>query len=165
MAFEKGRAKTGGRQKGGPTRKATKFIDQLKVHGFNYPKEMAETLIAIKNLRAELTDPAKAAAAATKLAELKFYYTEIKSLLPVMAPKLREKEVEVVEDDSDPSAPPQKQVTDDELLKALGNGQETDNNSRPSNQDVLAAGNSQLQIPTGASEDLPNLVGEQEEDE
>lgn len=120
MPFEKGRQKTGGRQKGGPTRKAVKFVDQLNNAGFNYVKELAMTLKEMKDVCHGITPAKDPVDALKKAAELKFFYSELKSLLPYMAPKLREKEVETIDEPEDkaPSAP----ISDEELLKVMGNG-------------------------------------------
>lgn len=158
MPFEKGRPKTGGRQKGGPARKSTRFVDQLSHAGFSYVKELADVLKAIKELRNTAPDPVKAA-------ELKFFYTELKYLLPYMAPKLREKDVEVVESIDAPEAA-KNPVSTDDLLSALGHGKDdSKDKSRSSNSTPLGTGSAPLQVPTRPEENLRDLAGEQEEDE
>lgn len=161
MAFEKGRQKTGGRTKGGPKQKAAKFVDQLSNAGFNYVKELAETLKGLKELRTTATEQKSNPDAYVKATELKFFYNELKSLLPYMAPKLREKEVETTDEPETqaPSAP----VSDEDLLKALGNGTETPTLPRTDHQAPLGAGDSKPQVSDSTEENLSNVAGEQEE--
>lgn len=173
--FQKGRAKTGGRQKGVPARKSTKFLEQLKHFNFNYPRELSEVLLELKNLRKELgafkpsgdreKDKMEMARRAQIAEDLRFYYGELKSLLPYMAPKLREKEVETVDEPETPS-PSTEQISDESLLKALGvtNETETGANARASNKAVLGKGNSQLPVPASSEEDLLRMAGESEEE-
>lgn len=164
MPFAKGRQKTGGRQKGGGTRKATKFVDQLKNAGFNYVKEFADTLKDIKDLRHLFSgDPKKAVEDLKKAEEVRHYYSELRFLLPYMAPKLREKEVEVIDEPED-SAQPQAPVTDEELLKALGDDTKTDTQPRASRKNGVGTRDSELQVPASTAENLSSLAGEQEED-
>jgi hypothetical protein len=163
MPFQKGRTKTGGRKKGVPARKAVTFVGQLKDAGFNYVKELADTLKCLKDLRTNATDQKKDPDAYVKALELKFFYGELKSLLPYMAPKLREKEVETIDEPEIPGGP-QKPISDEDLLKALGNGTETPTLPRTSNKTPLGAGNPKPQVPTSANENLSDLAGEQEED-
>lgn len=159
MPFEKGRKKTGGRQKGGPARKSTRFVDQLGHAGFSYVKELAEVLKAIKQLRNVAPDPIKAA-------ELKFFYTEMKYLLPYMAPKLKEKEVEVVTHSEASAEAAKSSVSTDDLLSALGHGKDdAKDHSRSSNPTSLGTGSTPLQVQASAKTDLRDLAGEQEEDE
>lgn len=162
MPFEKGRQKTGGRQKGGTPRRASKFVDQLSGAGFNYVKELADTLKGLKELRTTATDQKKDPDAYLKAVELKFFYNELKSLLPYMAPKLREKEVETT--DEPETAAPSAPISDEDLLKALGNGTETPDLPRTRDQAPLGAGNSKPQVPNSTEENLSNLAGEQEAD-
>jgi hypothetical protein len=162
MPFEKGRQKTGGRTKGGSGRKATKFVDQLSGAGFHYVKELADTLKGLKELRTTATDQKKDPDAYVKAIELKFFYNELKSLLPYMAPKLREKEVEVVEPTED--MPTESSISSEDLLNALNGKPETENHPRASDPNPLGAGRPELQVPSGTEENLSNLAGEQEED-
>lgn len=143
MPFEKGRKKTGGRTKGGPKKKPTKLIDQLKDAGFNYVKELAKSL---KDL-----PPAKK-------------YDELRSLLPFMAPKLKEKEVDISEAPDEEASRPEK-ITDAELLEALSEP-ESRKEDKGSSPDPVAAGNSELQVPNPASptDDLQNVDAEQTEE-
>lgn len=163
MAFEKGRQKTGGRTKGGPKQRSKKFVDQLTNAGFNYVKELALTLKDMKEIRNVFSgDPKKLTEEMKKVEEIRHYYSELRFLLPYMAPKLREKEVETTDEPEDeaPSAP----ISDEDLLKALGNGTETEDHSRPRNQAPVGAGDSKPQVPISPDENLSNMAGEQEED-
>lgn len=162
MPFEKGRQKTGGRTKSGPRQKASKFVDQLSNAGFNYVKELADTLKGLKELRTTATDQKKDPDAYLKAIELKFFYSELKSLLPYMAPKLREKEVETT--DEPETAAPSAPISDEDLLKALGNGTATEDLPRSRDKAPLGAGNPKSQVPDSPEENLSNLAGEQEED-
>lgn len=163
MPFAKGRQKTGGRQKGGPTRKAATFVGQLKDAGFNYVKELADTLKGLKELRTVATDQKKDPDAYIRATELKFFYTELKSLLPYMAPKLREKEVETIDEPETPPEP-QRPVSDEELIKAYTNGSETPTLPGTNRSKTLGTGNSKPQVPASTEENLQNMAGEQEEE-
>lgn len=145
MGFEKGRAKTGGRTKGGKNRKSSRLIDQLKDHGFNFVKEFAQ---ALKDL------PLNATPVGTK-------YYELKSLLPYMAPRLREKEVELVDDPSAiPLAANKAAISDDELIKAMDNGTDKQPHPRRSHTNVVAKGNPELQTTTSPKDHIPDMVTE-----
>jgi hypothetical protein len=163
MPFAKGRKKTGGRQKGSvnTARRSARFLERLKGYGFNYDQELASVLKQIRDLGiSQKPDP-------VKIAELKFFYSELKSLLPFMTPKLREKEVEVTDEPETPASPasPAAPVSDEEILRALSpNEPKTATKPRASNPPVLAAGDSQLQVPAGSEEDSRGLAGEQEKD-
>ena len=164
--FEKGRAKTGGRQKASVTsqRRSSKFVEQLRGSGFDYVKELADTLKGLRDLRKNATDQKKDPDAYAKAVELKFFYNELKSLLPFMAPRLREKEVEVSSEPETPPETPRGPISDEDLMKALDNGSKPEPLPRASDAPVLAAGTSGVQIPAGTEKDLSNLAGEQEED-
>lgn len=162
--FEKGRAKTGGRTKNNVNvaRRSNKFLERLKGHGFNYDAEMAQVLKDLKQLR---TADRSSSDAIRRIEELKFYYVELKSLLPYMTPKLKEKEVIAADEPENPSEPSRASITDEQLIQAMSNGKSTETNSRTSDQDVLGARPPELQVSAGTNENLPDVVGEQEEDE
>lgn len=164
MPFEKGRKKTGGRSKNSVStaRKSNQFRDRLKGHGFNYDAEMAQVLKDLKTLRSA---DRSSSDAIRRIEELKFYYSELKSLLPFMSPKLREKEVEVVEDQPE-ATPTEAAISTEDILKALGNGSDQPQaQPRTSDPNPVGAGSVELQAETGTDQDLSDLVGEQEEDE
>lgn len=143
MPFEKGRPKTGGRQKGITNRRSTRFVDQLKDNGFNFVKELAECL------------KAQPFTLSTK-------YLELKTLLPYMAPRLREKDVAL----SDPvDAPPVNPtaITDEALLRTFENGESKQPDPRASRPTSVAKGNPKLQAAPGAKADLSYLADEQED--
>lgn len=164
MSFEKGRQKTGGRTKAGSVQKATKFVDQLKVGGFDYVKELAGALRDLKNLRDNFSgDPKKLTEEMKKVEEIRHFYSELRFLLPFMAPKLREKEVDTAE----PTEPntPEAAISTDDILKALGNGSESETKAlpRPSDSHPVDAGSAELHVPAGTELNLPDLDREQEE--
>ncbi len=164
--FQPGREKTGGRptktveiekKKAQISRKPSRFVDQLSLAGFDYVKELASALKEIRDLRRSVSDPVKAI-------ELKTFYSELKSLLPFMAPKLREKDV----DTSEPAEamPTEAAISTEDLLKAFSNdGKETSNNKRPSNSDSVGTGDIVVPPAPGPEVNLQNLVNEQEEDQ
>lgn len=163
--FQPGRAKTGGRTKKDEEapviRKSNKFVEQLKDAGFNYVKELAGTLKDMKELRNLFSgDPKKLTEEMKKAEEIRHYYIELKSLLPYMAPKLREKEVDTTEP-ADPVTP-EAAISTEDLLKAL-NGKEVEDHPRASDPNPVGAGSPELQIPASTAEDPSNLAGEQEE--
>lgn len=155
MPFQKGRQKTGGREKGAvmAARKSPKFSEQLSGHGFNYAKELADVLKQIRDLGNSPPNPIKAA-------ELKYLYTELKSLLPYMAPKLREKEVEVVEPTE--TTVSESAVSTQDILEAI-NGKQTKTNPRTSDSNPLGTGRSELQVSSSTTEDSSDVGSEQEE--
>jgi hypothetical protein len=157
MPFQKGRQKTGGRTKGGAPRRWKRFLDQLSGAGFSYVRELAQTLLEIRDLRKNAPDPVRAA-------ELKFYYGELKSLLPYMAPKLRDKEVEIDAAPPEPTIPESAISTKDLLSVFADNGKETAVHQKPSDSPPLGTRSAELQLPASAEEDLRGLAGEQEED-
>ena len=154
--FQPGRPKTGGRQKGSvnTARRSARFLERLKGYGFNYDAELADVLKKIKALGDEVTGDAKSDAAAYKRAtELKFFYGELKSLLPYMTPKLREKEVETVDAPDDPL--PDTPIATEDLLKALDKNEEK---VQPRNSSIVSP-----TIPSSATSSQEKLVGEEEE--
>lgn len=143
MPFEKGRAKTGGRQKGGKTQRTTRFVDQLKNHGFNYVKELADCL-------------------KEKEFKLSSKYLELKSLLPYMAPRLREKDVEIGDNDG-PSTLNTSAISDADLLKAMDNGKQTPAKPR-SNSRAVEARNPVVEVSGRPEADLSDVAREQSPD-
>ena len=141
MPFAKGREKTGGRVKGGKVRKSTKLVDQLKDYGFNYPKELAQ---ALKDLPAAVK------------------YAELKQLLPFMSPKLREREVELV-DKADEVETNQKPITDDDLIKVMSNGPEP--KSRASRPAPVATRDIELQAAPSTETNLHDMAQEQKDNQ
>ena len=162
MPFEKGRQKTGGKVKGdvNEKRKSSRFLERLKGYGFNYDAEMAQVLKDLRDLR---TADRSSGDAIRRIEELKFFYSELKSLLPYMTPKLKEKEVATVDL---PETPSNESISTDDILKALGNGSDqTQTQPRTSDPHPVGTGSAELSVPASTEEDLSNLVGEQEEDE
>ena len=144
MPFEKGRQKTGGRKKGGAVtaRKSKQLIDQLKDHGFNYVKELAACL---KEQPFSISPK----------------YLELKSLLVFMAPKLKEREVELVDDDA--NLPAAKPITDADLLKVLDDGTPKTPKRRDEGSPV-AERNPVVEVPASTENNLPDVAGEQKQD-
>lgn len=155
MPFAKGRQKTGGRVKGGRVRKSTRLIDQLKDQGFNYVKELAACLKAL---------PDKGIISPLSSSEFpNSKYQELKSLLPYMAPKLREREVELVDLTTDvPQQNNPAAISDEDLLKALDNGTEQKSKPRASHPAPVAARSPELQAAPRPEVDLQDMVVEQE---
>lgn len=156
--FQPGRPKTGGREKISTVRqrRSSKFVDRLRGYGFNYDHELAKVLRDIRDL-ASLTAAAKPEDVIRR-AELKFYYAELKSLLPFMTPKLREKQVEVVEmkDEPEEELP---RISDEDLLKAINGQTEEGSGSKTS----VGTGAPELPVPESTEENLPDVAGVEEE--
>ncbi len=140
MPFEKGRKKTGGRGSGSGNKQSAKLIDQLARHGFNYVRELAKALKDIP--------PADK-------------YHELKLLLPFMAPKLKEREVELV--DPVQIKTNEKPISSEDLLKALDHGTERKPKPRPSSVPPVAERSIDIQTPPSPEVNLQDLVGEQED--
>lgn len=174
MPFQKGRAKTGGRVKGQVSmeRRSAKFSEQLKGHGFNYPRELADALLRIKKLAAAIAElsyddkeyKSKYLALGAQMTEAKFFLTELKSLLPYMAAKLLEKEIETTDEASDPSTPPSAPVTTEELLKAASDVPEAKPVKSPSRSNAVGARRPDVPVQAGAEADLLHVAGEQEDE-
>lgn len=148
MPFQKGRQKTGGRKKGGAVRKSNRLVDQLKDHGFNFVREFAN---ALRDLPINNTSPGTR-------------YSELKSLLPYMAPKLREKEVELIDKDTAGSSTVNSApISDDDLIKALDNGTDKQSNVRSSPPAPVAKRNIELQAAPSPEVNLQDMVTQQED--
>lgn len=154
--FVKGQKKIGGRKKGGAARKSTRLIDQLKDHGFNFVKEFALCLKSLPE-KGNVSPLSNSEFPGTK-------YSELKSLLPYMAPKLREREVELMDKEFPGGIQAQPAtITDEELMKALDNGSDKQNNSRPSNPHPVAKRSLELQAAPSPEVHLQDMAGKQED--
>jgi hypothetical protein len=117
------------------------LLEQLYEHGFDFVKELAKSL---KDL-----PPGKK-------------YDELRSLLPFVAPKIKDKE----KDDTPPAPDSDDGVSDADLLNAiLGKQQPTQPAAKPPEEtpkaiegpgtsDVMEAGDTRVQVSGGAEEDL-----------
>ena len=146
--FQKGRRKTGGREKGEPTKVnlTNGFKDRLKRYGFNFDKELALSL--------RLMCKGKPAP----------QYSELRALLPYTYPKLKEIEPPVEE----LSKESESAITTEELLEAM-NGKRQDRALGPSGPRTgelppVEERNPSPQDATSPTGDLPVVAGEQEED-
>lgn len=141
--FQKGRDKTGGRKKESVQR-VKSFIELMKGVGFNYPKELAD---ALRDL------PLGSGPAGTK-------YTELMRLLPYMAPRLNEREIDVIDPTTEPAANAAP-ISDEAILESLKNAKPKQSGG---GRGSVAPGNPSLEIPRGSEAHLSDVVGEQEAD-
>lgn len=141
--FQPGRPKTGGRKKESAQR-VKPFIDMLKDNGFNYAKELANALHDL---------PVTSSPVSTK-------YSELMRLLPYMAPRLNEREVDIV----DPATEQQAQsapISDETLMKVLEHGKPKQPGS---NRGGVEKRNPVVEVPRRPDPDLQDLAREQAED-
>ena len=143
MPFEKGRAKTGGRKKE-PVQRVKPLIEMLKDNGFSFAKELARALHEL---------PESGQPTSTK-------YAELMRLLPYMAPRLNEREVDIVDPTTETQAA-SKPISDEDLIKALNNGKPKQSGS---NRGGMAPRNPVVEVPRSPEVNLPDVVGEQEAD-
>lgn len=141
--FQKGRPKTGGRKKEAAQR-VKPLIEMLKDNGFNFAKEFANALHEL---------PDGNLPTGTK-------YAELMRLLPYMAPRLNEREVDVV-DPATEQASAAAPISDEAILESLKNAKPKQSGG---GRGSVAPRNPSLEIPRGSEANLRDVVGEQKED-
>ena len=141
MPFVKGRAKTGGRVKGGSFKTSKRFVDQLQRYGLNVARELARGVMAIQDPIAR--------------------FNEVRRLLPYLVPEL--KPIDPVEDDlNNPEIP----ISSEDLLSALNNnGRETEpTKPSPSPIPALEAGNPDVEAPASVEGNPSEVDGDEDKE-
>jgi hypothetical protein len=146
--FQKGRRKTGGREKGEPIKVnlTNAFKDRLKRYGFNFDKELA---ISLKLMCKGKPAP---------------QYSELRALLPYTYPKLKEIDPPTPEDSREADSP----ITTEALLEAMNGSKRTDKALGPSGPrtgelPTLEEGGLAPQDEACSTGNLSDMVGEQKE--
>lgn len=162
MPFLKGREKTGGRvsneekirrleERIKALPKSAKLVDQLAAHGFDFYDALAKALKAV-------TAPPKDAASYASSVAL---YDRLTDLLPFMAPKLREKEIDTAEPAKE--APPESAISTEDLLKVFNGQEKTNDKPGASDQPPVEQGSAGVPLSASSEGDLYNLAEQSEE--
>jgi hypothetical protein len=138
--FQKGRRKTGGREKGEPIKAnlTNAFKDRLKRYGFNFDKELA---ISLKLMCKGKPAP---------------QYSELRALLPYTYPKLKEVEppAEAQPEQSNP-------ISAADLMEALSGKPSEPAKKGSDSLPALETGRTDLQAETDPEGTVPGVAGEQ----